>query len=370
MHMRHSFYHGRRRNFARFRGFTLVELLVVITIIGMLIALLLPAVQAAREAARRMQCGNNLKQLGIGFLNFETANRGFPPRRWSRNPDSNGKGGNGYTGWGTFLLPFIEQQPLYDAYKWEYDFYDPVNKAVVETNLPVFVCPSSPRMTDIICAGPATSGSANPGTSTTFTVHGRIDYLAPNGFTPPTNGWGTSVRAFSDTTGTSDNAHEAMLDSSPLFTPTVLSRAPRKLSDIKDGLSNTLLINETAGWPHQFVGRQQQPLNDYSSTVNGASVADCLGNRGSWAGWQAFVYLTYSADGSLNSSANPTQGDVVNCAVNGKNYNQIYSFHPGGALVLFCDGSVRFVGESLSPLAFSQIVLIDDGQLITDGNLQ
>jgi prepilin-type N-terminal cleavage/methylation domain-containing protein/prepilin-type processing-associated H-X9-DG protein len=370
MQMGQGFHRVEKRPSARLQAFTLVELLVVITIIGMLISLLLPAVQAAREAARRMQCGNNLKQLGVGFHNFAAANGGFPPRRWSRNPDANGKGGNGYTGWGTFLLPFIEQQPLCDAYKWEYDFYDPVNKAAVETNLSTFICPSSPRMTDIICAGPASTGSANPGKSTTYTVHGRIDYLAPNGFTAPTNGWGTSVRVFADTTGTSNNAHEAMLDSSPMFTPTVYSRAPRPLSDIKDGLSNTLLINETAGWPHQFLGRQQQTTSDYSSTVNGASVADCLGNRGSWAGWQAFVYLTYSTDGTLNSSANPTQGDVVNCAVNGKNYNQIYSFHPGGALVLFCDGSVRFVGEALSALAFSQIVLIDDGQLIADGNLQ
>jgi prepilin-type N-terminal cleavage/methylation domain-containing protein/prepilin-type processing-associated H-X9-DG protein len=367
--MRHGFDRGSKAYRARRGGFTLVELLVVITIIGLLIALLLPAVQAAREAARRMQCGNNLKQLGVGFHNFEGANGGFPPRRWSRYSNS-GWPNNGYTGWGTFLLPFIEQQPLYDAYKWEYDFYDPVNKPVVETNLPVFVCPTTPRTTDIVCAGVATNGSANPNKSTTYTVHGRIDYLAPNGFTTPTNGWGTRVAVFGDTAGTSDNAHEAMLDSSPAFTSTVYSRAPRTLGEIKDGLSNTLLINETAGWPQQFLGRQHQPAGDYSSTVNGATVAHCLGNRGSWAGWQAFVYLTYSADGSLNSSANPTQGDVVDCAVNGKNYNQIYSFHPGGAQVLFCDGSARFVAEALSPLAFSQIVLIDDGQAITDPNLE
>jgi len=112
-------------------AFTLVELLVVITIIGILIALLLPAVQAAREAARRMQCGNNLKQLGVGFHNFECANGGFPPRRWNQTMAANGVD-NGYTGWGTFLLPYIEQQALYDRYDWKYDFYDPINKAVVE----------------------------------------------------------------------------------------------------------------------------------------------------------------------------------------------------------------------------------------------
>jgi prepilin-type processing-associated H-X9-DG protein len=326
----------------------LIELLVVIAIIGVLVGLLLPAVQAAREAARRMQCANNLKQLGIGFHGYASINGGFPPRRWSQAARG------GYTGWGTFLLPFIEQKPLYDRYNWAYDFYDPVNKSVVETQLPEFICPSTRRTSDIICSGAATAGSDNPDKSTTFSVAVAIDYLAPNGFTAPTTGWGTSVAKFSD----GSNSHQAMKDcttSSGFANGPV--RSPRKLKDIKDGLSHTLLINETAGWPGKWYGRTRQPT-DLS-----------LGNRGSWAGWQSFVYLTYSADGTMSSSSNPTAGDLVNRAVNANNYNQIYSFHPNGAYVLFCDGSARFVGESLSGLTLSQIVFIDDGQIIADDAL-
>ncbi len=329
-------------------GFTLVELLVVMAVIGILIALLLPAVQAAREAARRSQCTNHLKQLGVGFLNFESATGGLPARRWNREDQ-------GYTGWGTFLLPYIEQQALYDQYQWEYDFYDPENKDVVETKLSVFICPSVVRDDPIISSGKATAGSANPDTSTKFEVCGWIDYLVPNGIVVPDNGFGENFPKW-DSSG---NQHQAMLDSTTFSSlGAVQSPAPRRLKDITDGLSHTLLANETAGWPQHWVGGKRV-FPDLS-----------LGNRGSWAGWQSYVYWTSSEDGSMNAYTDPTAGDLVSCGINCENQHAIYSFHPGGALILFCDGSVRFVNEQLGGLAFAQIVAIDDGLPLNDENLQ
>ncbi|WP_428305015.1 DUF1559 domain-containing protein [Lacipirellula sp.] len=335
----------------RRHAFTLVELLVVIAIIGVLVALLLPAVQAAREAARRSQCSNNSRQLGLGFMNYESAHGGLPPRRWNRVDE-------GYTGWGTFLLPYIEQQAVYNAYKWEYDFYDPANKATVETQIATFICPSSPREEPALSGGKATT-LANPDRSTSYTVEGRIDYLAPNGFYGPTNGWGIQLGGgtlFTKNDPT-NNWHQAMLDSTTNAAfANVMNRAPRKLKDITDGTSQTLLINETAGWPQQWVGR------------NRVTTDLAVANRASWAGWQAFVYWPYSSDGLQDANSNPAAGDLLDCAVNCNNFHAIYGFHVGGALVTFCDGSVRYVSEQLDGLTFGQIVIIDDDQVVNNVN--
>ena len=335
----------------RRHGFTLVELLVVIAIIGILVALLLPAIQAAREAARRTQCTNNLKQLGLGFHNYESSYKGFPPRRWA---DVN----QGYTGWGTFILPFIEEQAIYDRYNFKYDFYDPVNKDVVETKLPVFLCPTVNHENPIVITQAASNTSTNTSKST-YSVNGWIDYLVPNGITVPTNGFGASFTTFPDST----NMHEALQDSAYSTSPTnalyyCACRNPRKLKDITDGLSKTLLVNETAGWPQHYLEK------------NLDTVPAAVGNRGSWAGWQSFAYWTTSADGTQTASSNSTGGDLISCGINCENLHQIYSFHPGGAMILFCDGSVRFVSEQLSGLAFAEIVAIDDDLLINDDQLR
>ena len=324
------------------KGFTLVELLVVIAIIGILVALLLPAVQAAREAARRTQCSNHLKQLGLGFLNYESAHKGLPPRRWQRADE-------GKTGWGTFLLPYIEETSLADQYQWEYNFYDPENKEVVETRLETFVCPSVDRDEPIIC------GSGDN------LVNGWIDYLVPNGIRVPDNGFGASFPQWEN----SGNAHQALLDSTDtsVLANGDAGRAPRKLRQITDGLTHTLLVNETAGWPRHFQGNEVEQI--YES----------MGTRGCWAAWQSYVYSTSTRDGVTNAFSGDkasfsTMGDLADCGINCENKFAVYSFHPGGAMIAFCDGSVRFVNESLSGLAFAQMVAIDDGLVITDTNLR
>ena len=142
----------------------------------------------------------------MGCLNFESVYKGLPARRWARADQ-------GYTGWGTFILPFIEEPALYDQYNFKYDFYDPINKAVVETKLPVFICPSVDRTEPIVTSNKATAGSANTDKGTAFSLNGWIDYLVPNGITVPTNGFGATFPTFFEDGVSKTNLHRALLDS-------------------------------------------------------------------------------------------------------------------------------------------------------------
>ncbi len=123
----------------RREGFTLVELLVVIAIIGILVSLLLPAVQAAREAARRMKCSNNLKQIGLAMHNYESAHGQMPPSRieiaspWKH-----------HAGWQCMVLPYIEEVPLYEKYQKNLSWFEQGNVPASTTAVQTFLCPSAP----------------------------------------------------------------------------------------------------------------------------------------------------------------------------------------------------------------------------------
>jgi prepilin-type N-terminal cleavage/methylation domain-containing protein len=143
-------------------AFTLVELLVVIAIIGILVALLLPAVQAAREAARRMSCGNNLKQVGLALHNYHDVNKMFPPGGITLGRCC---GTPSYSTWTIAILPFLENQNLYDRYHQHLFNEDPLNAFVREQILPVYICPSdvNTRRTDRPASGPGNRLQYAPG---------------------------------------------------------------------------------------------------------------------------------------------------------------------------------------------------------------
>src|SRR5437660_1646014 len=134
-----------RSRMRRAAGFTLIELLVVIAIIGVLIGLLLPAVQKVREAANRMTCSNNLKQMGLALMTYSDTFNQFPPA-WDYEPPNPPTRKTAVVhSWCIFILPYLEQETLYKQYDFNQPLYNPPNSTVVQTKLKVFQCPSAPN---------------------------------------------------------------------------------------------------------------------------------------------------------------------------------------------------------------------------------
>lgn len=297
------------------QAFTLVELLVVIAIIGILIALLLPAVQQAREAARRMQCQNNLKQIGLACLNFESAHGGLPPIYLSGSQP----------GWLTAALPYIEQNNLKNLWPNGLDpndtmWKDPSLTAVVSTPISVQICPSSP-------------------------IGGQV-LGAPD---------------FSFTAATADYAATASFNSSqyPLLYTNANSNtdtsAPMqvgklgKLAGVTDGTSNTVLVVEMSGRPYWYLPNKQRS----TSTTNNPRTY----GFGFWAHNNAHNISTFLADGSDKGT---------DCAVNCSNQFGVYSFHPGGAHACFTDGSVHMLHETISPKVLAALITRGCGEIVTE----
>src|SRR5262249_4205591 len=207
----------RRRN-----GFTLIELLVVIAIIAVLIGLLLPAVQKVREAANRMKCANNLKQAGLALHLFHDANGGFPPGEVAGPFPRLGVRTTTAHGFWTFLLPYLEQQALFDIYRKDLDFFHPENQLALNHHLTVLQCPA------------AKSGRLHAFTIVTGTgTAACIDY-AP-------------IREVDRTL-----ADLELIDRVGDYRGAMPLNFMTRMADITDGASNTILVAEAAGRPEAW----------------------------------------------------------------------------------------------------------------------
>ena len=285
------------------RAFTLVELLVVIAIIAILIALLLPAIQSTREAARRSSCQNNLKQLGLAFHNFADANGGLPPARITK-PFTHS--------WAVAILPFIEAEPLRKSYRFDANYCDPVNQPVATTPLSVLLCPSSPGQNRQVRLG---LGNGN-------------SYIEPPIYGAAGDYFAHHIISQQSRSGT-PTPRKPALKASPGLGLTAVQR----MAAFVDGLSQTILVDEMAMRPEHY--------------VLGVLQSDEVSQKGwaAWAGYLSMSLVGYSANGtSVWTAAAPHEG--WDCAVNCNNSAGIYAFHPGGANSLFCDGSVHHLSTA------------------------
>jgi len=302
-------------------AFTLIELLVVIAVISVLVALLLPAVQAARESSRRTQCASQLKQLALAAHHFEDAYHKLPssvrPAGLTTLPRIAGL---------TLTLPFIEQQGTYDAYDQTKNWFDAENLPVTKQRIPIFNCPSA-------------------------YLTNRLDGI------PEQNPWSATVVAISDYSPTI--GVDQRLASAKLVDVADVGILPKngtpRLADVVDGLSTTIMYAESASRPYVF-RRGKQFGNLPTQRVNGG-------------GW-ARPGTDFSVDGSTYDGVALPGPCALNCT-NGEDFGstpfphpyygtegtaEAFAFHPRGANFAFGDGSVRILNESISIRDFARLV--------------
>jgi prepilin-type N-terminal cleavage/methylation domain-containing protein/prepilin-type processing-associated H-X9-DG protein len=313
--------------------FTLVELLVVIAIIGILVALLLPAVQAAREAARQTQCRNNLKQLCLAVLNYAAANReSLPPGGITNGPCCSTPSG---TCWTISILPFLEEQALYDRYDMNRFNEDDVNAPVRETYMAKFGCPSEDGLREL------DSPESGPGAGL---LYARGSYRACSGESDG-SGWYDSHQTDSllrnwlgafPTIG-SDSELSKFLSRNKVTTTV-------KLKDITDGTSNTLAIGEMTSKESSRSSEQRRTFWAYTYTSY---------NKSSVVPQTRTMIVDYQKCVDIGG---PGGADPCKRAWG--------SFHPDGLNFAFCDGSVHYVTTSIDMTLFAGLATIGGSEPI------
>ena len=318
----------------RRRAFTLVELLVVIAIIGVLVALLLPAVQSAREAARRSQCANNLKQLGLGAQNFHDTRHFLPPSRvdnFNPTPDTF----DGVT-WAVIILPFIEQQNYYD--QWDVTrAYNVHPVTTTKVGVPTYFCPSRRRPRD------AFSDDTPSG--------GLSDYAACGG-RGPNDGYNANGVI---------NANAAMTQGAMISAKWRLNatndqiidwKGAVRFADITDGLSNTFLIGD------KHVRKYEA---DGSRAIWGRREDRSVYNGGNNNNFRRYAGLSVDSPPVIHKLDGWNATDIVQ----GVDNRCFGSLHSNVTQFVFCDGSVHAIRNQIDIPTLGRLAQIHDGESVS-----
>lgn len=364
-------------------AFTLIELLVVIAIIAILIALLVPAVQKVREAAARTQCVNNLKQMGLAALNYESSWKALPYNAITKNNSQppyipydpstvpavgNPTGTQGRCSGLVPLLPYLDQGSMASIYNFNVDYAHPSNITAIATPFSVFHCPSNPNPTSATETGTKWMGPTNaayaPPSSPGAATNTLGAALYPNdpavpagnnstGFTGDYAGC-VQVKTTKDALG-AENGY-----ANPLVTWTFGAGASKgamqqngrtPIAQITDGTSNTIIYSEASGRSLQcYTGGNCSPA------VGGLSTGPI------WASSDNRITVTGTEpDGQKTTVAFGKGPCVMNC---NNQQGDIYSFHPGGANIGFADGTVRFVAQSIDINTLVALVTKGGGETV------
>lgn len=337
-------------------GFTLIELLVSISIIALLMSLILPAIQSARESARRIECGNHVKNLALGMHGFLAARKQFPAAGYwggGASPDKNSPGP--HHNWVVDLIPYLDRQDLADRWNWEQLATFPANQEIAKVHVSVLACPSDRTTT----GNGDLSYALNGGIGDSFFYSGVHDCVADPFYVPlDLNGNGI-VCANPDSADGSPSDRELFFRLGMFFsenwefkgTPGYQGTTRHHTAvTVRDGLSNTLMLGEnvrTGGDPARpginwATGDGRQSRLFFSHTI-------CRDN--SCTTGAVDFSLANKGDHAINAGRERTEGESP----------FLNSFHPGGVNVALADGSVRFLSETIDGLVLYHL-------FSTDGN--
>jgi len=308
----------RRAASGRLAGFTLVELLVVVTIIGILIALLLPAVQGARESGRKTVCQNNLRQIGVALGSYQSKLGVYPPSSTNRPKRHS---------WVPFILPYIEQEALFEKYRFDRNWNHNANRNVVKVRLEVLICPSAPGGKDRMDK-----------------VSGRK--VAISDYSPPSGISGGIINA-------------GFVDPRPSTRGVMRGNSALPMAKIRDGAANTLVVAEDAGRPQHWTRQGRGPANTtVSSQCGNLDVRNGRVRGGGWADSMIAIPLHgLMQEGGEIRCPRP-------CAINCTNNNEVYSFHRVGANILFVDGNVRLINQNIDVNTYASMITIEGKEVI------
>lgn len=339
----------RRRIGAKASGFTLVELLVVIGVIGVLIALLLPAVQAARESARMATCRNHARQIGLAVHNYASSAREYLPAAWrTANPSA----WRNFS-WRVELLGRLEQQSLHDALDFSQHAMAGANSVVGKTLVDVFLCPSTPdfpRRVRALGLGEAGIEGID---------YAGCDYVSIYAVGPSHDR--TAAVWFS---GAPDLDVEALDPISALDAMRRVRTVPPSLVSVEDGLSNTALVVEQSQRPEAY-GRRFILLvigtsGDFMSPQDGFGEGDVPATPEN-----PTITTMHDLVGASQGAWLTVEGGVFQAdGVNFNNQQDPYGFHPAGAQVVLCDGSVRTLHERIDDDVLRAVLSRDGGEIV------